>query len=98
KWTDDFKATGLAARGWVVLSFDLDEGKLRTYLCDSHNQGGVWNSIALLIMDVYEHAYFIDYATGRKAYIEAFMKLIDWEAVNRIAEKFKLAAYRNFGS
>ena len=52
KFLEDFRATGLAARGWVVLSFDLDEGKLRTYLCDSHNQGGVWNSVALLIMDV----------------------------------------------
>ena len=72
----------------------LDEGKLRTYLCDSHNQGGVWNSVALLIMDVYEHAYFIDYATGRKAYIEAFMKLIDWDEVNSIAEKFNLGQYR----
>jgi len=94
KFLDDFRATGLAARGWVVLAFDLDEGKLRTYLCDSHNQGGVWNSVALLIMDVYEHAYFIDYATGRKSYIEAFMKLIDWEHVNRILERFDLARYR----
>ncbi|KKW20962.1 MAG: Manganese/iron superoxide dismutase [Parcubacteria group bacterium GW2011_GWC2_52_8c] len=94
KFLDDFRATGMAARGWVILAFDLDEGKLRTYLCDSHNQGGVWNSVALLIMDVYEHAYFIDYATGRKAYIEAFMKLIDWDEVNSIAEKFNLGQYR----
>ncbi|OHA01214.1 MAG: superoxide dismutase [Candidatus Sungbacteria bacterium RIFCSPHIGHO2_02_FULL_49_12] len=94
KWAEDFKATGIAARGWVILAFDLDEGKLRTYLCDSHNQGGVWNSVALLIMDVYEHAYFLDYATGRKAYIEAFMKLIDWSEVNRIAEKFGLEKFR----
>lgn len=94
KFLDDFKATGLAARGWVILAFDLDEGKLRTYLCDSHNQGGVWNSVALLIMDVYEHAYFIDYATGRKQYIEAFMKLIDWDAVNGLVERFGLERYR----
>ena len=94
KFLDDFKATGLAARGWVVLSFDLDEGQLRTYLCDSHNQGGVWNSVALLIMDVYEHAYFIDYATGRKSYIEAFMKLIDWGYVNGIISKFELKRFR----
>jgi len=94
KFIDDFKASGLAARGWVILAFDLDEGRLRTYLADSHNQGGVWNSVALLIMDVYEHAYFIDYATGRKAYIEAFMKLIDWDAVNGVIKKFNLSQYR----
>lgn len=94
KWAEDFKATGMAARGWVVLAFDLDEGKLRTYLCDSHNQGGVWNSVALLIMDVYEHAYFIDYATGRKAYVETFMNLIDWGEVNMRIERLGLEKFR----
>lgn len=94
KWAEDFKATGVCARGWVVLAFDLEDGKLRTFLCDAHNQGGVWNTVALLIMDVYEHAYFIDYATGRKAYIDAYMNVIDWEEVNRRIEKYQLAHFR----
>lgn len=96
-WAEDFRATGMAARGWVVLAFDLEEGKLRTFLCDSHNQGGVWNTVALLIMDVYEHAYFIDYATGRKAYIESFMKLIDWDEVNSRIARFGLEKFRQAG-
>lgn len=87
-WEKEFKALGLAARGWVVLGYDLDEKKLKNILCDSHNQGGVWNMIALMIMDVYEHAYFIDYATGRKSYIEAFFKNINWQYVDRIISKF----------
>lgn len=90
KWMEDFKALGVAARGWVVLAYDLDDKRLYNYLCDSHNQGGVWNSIALFIMDVYEHAYFLDYATGRKAYIEAFFKNINWEFVNSLIEKHNL--------
>lgn len=86
-WEKEFKALGLSARGWVVLGYDLDEKKLKNILCDSHNQGAPWNMIALLIMDVYEHAYFIDYATARKAYIEAFFKNIDWKYVDmRISE------------
>ena len=86
-WEKEFKAIGLCARGWVVLGYDLDEKKLKNVLCDSHNQGAPWNMIALLIMDVYEHAYFIDYATARKAYIEAFFKNIDWKYVDmRISE------------
>ena len=86
-WEREFKAMGLCARGWVVLGYDLDEKKLKNILCDSHNQGAPWNMLALLIMDVYEHAYFIDYATGRKAYIEAFFKNIDWQYVDmRISE------------
>ncbi len=94
-WMTDFKACGLAARGWVVLAFDLDEGRLQTYICDTHNQGGVWNSIALLVMDEFEHAYFIDYATGRKAYIEAFFKNIDWTEINNRIKKFGLEMRRN---
>jgi len=43
-WLVDFKASGIAARGWVVLAFDLDDTKLHNYSCDVHNQGGVWNS------------------------------------------------------
>ena len=89
-WEREFKALGLAARGWVVLGYDLEEKKLKNILCDSHNQGGVWNMIAVLIMDVYEHAYFIDYATGRKAYIEAFFKNIDWNYANAALEKFRI--------
>jgi len=89
-WEKEFKAIGLAARGWVVLGYDLEEKRLRNVLCDSHNQGGVWNMLSLLIMDVYEHAYFIDYATGRKAYIEAFFKNIDWQFVDHRISEYSL--------
>lgn len=88
KWLENFKALGVAARGWVVLGYDFDEGRLVNILCDAHNQGGVWNMVALFIMDVYEHAYFIDYGTARKAYIESFFKNIDWEYVNNQLEKY----------
>jgi superoxide dismutase, Fe-Mn family len=90
KWESEFRALGLCARGWVVLGYDLDEKKLRNVLCDSHNQGGVWNMVALFIMDVYEHAYFLDFATGRKAYIDAFFKNIDWEYVNSLVERYRI--------
>ena len=81
KWEEEFRALGIAARGWVVLAFDLDDGMLHNYICDVHNQGGIWNCVPLLILDVYEHAYFIDYGTGRKSYIETFMKNIDGSVV-----------------
>ena len=87
-WDKQFRACGLAARGWVVLAYDLEDGKLHNYIADAHNQGGIWNAIALLILDVYEHAYFVDYATGRKKYIEGFMQNVDWDAVNKRLEKW----------
>ncbi len=89
QWETDFKALGIAARGWAILAFDLDEGRLYNYLCDSHNQGGVWNSVALFIMDVYEHAYFIDFGSDRKSYIEAFWKNFDWAKAEAIYKKVR---------
>ncbi len=94
KWEDEFRALGIAARGWVVLAFDLDDGMLHNYICDVHNQGGIWNCVPLLILDVYEHAYFIDYGTGRKSYIETFMKNIDWSFVNSLIKKFNINKMR----
>jgi len=82
KWAEEFKAAGMTARGWVVLAYDLDEKRLFNFICDTHNQGGVWGAVPILVLDVYEHAYFIDYATKRKDYIETFMKNINWKAVN----------------
>jgi len=89
-WEKEFRAAGLAGRGWVVLGYDLDEQKLRNVLCDAHNHGGVWNMVALFIMDIYEHAYFLDYGTRRKAYIDAFFKNIDWTYVNGLVEKYHI--------
>lgn len=90
KWEEEFKASGLAARGWVVLAYDLDEKKVYNFLCDVHNQGGIWGAVPLLILDVYEHAYFVDYATGRKKYIETFMQNINWDFVNGLIKHYKL--------
>lgn len=90
KWAAEFMACGMAARGWTVLAYDLEEKRLMNIVCDIHNQGGVWGQVPLLVLDIYEHAYFIDYATGKKKYIEAFMQIIDWSAVNAQLEKFDL--------
>lgn len=73
----------LILRGWAVLSFDYRDGRLHNYGLDAHNIGVITGSVPLLVLDVYEHAYFIDYGTRRAAYIEAFMENIDWEVVNR---------------
>lgn len=80
-----------------MLAYDWGDGKLHNYLCDVHNQGGVWSCTPLLILDVYEHAYFIDYATGRKSYIDAFMKNVDWAYVNQILTKHGILEHQKRG-
>ena len=59
-------------------------------VCVVHNQGGVWGQVPLHVLDVYEHAYFLDYATARKKYLETFTANVDWAAVNAQIEKFDL--------
>lgn len=82
-----FSACGMAARGWVVLAWDTREGRLRIYTADAHNQGGVWGCIPLLVLDVYEHAYFIDYGADRKTYIADWWKNLNWSAADAIYTK-----------
>ncbi len=77
-----FSACGMAARGWVVLCWDTQQQGLRVYNADAHNQGGVWGCLPILVLDVYEHAYFIDYGSDRKAYIADWWKNQNWDKAN----------------
>jgi Fe-Mn family superoxide dismutase len=86
-WKEDFIACGKAARGWAVLAYDQRSKSLVNILCDSHDEGNVWNAYPLVIMDVYEHAYFVDYQNKKADYIDKFMSDINWDAVNRRAQK-----------
>jgi Fe-Mn family superoxide dismutase len=81
-WKADVKATAIAARGWVWLAHDYTDGSLFNYIGDAQNSYPVWNATPLLGLDVYEHAYFLDFGVRRGEYIDAFFKVIDWDAVN----------------
>jgi Fe-Mn family superoxide dismutase len=87
-WKKEFMALAMSARGWVILAYDWKDDKSHNYICDMHNQGGIWETIPLLILDVYEHAYFIDHGTNRKAYVEGFMNNINWKIVEERTDKF----------
>lgn len=78
----EWKTTGMGARGWVYLGLDHDENRLGIYIGDAQDTFPAWNSTLILAMDVYEHAYFLDFQTARMKYIEAYMNVIDWDAVN----------------
>jgi len=67
----------------VWLAYDRDWKRLFNYLGDAQNTFPVWNATAILALDTYEHAYFIDYAVNRAAYIDAFMRNLDWDAVQK---------------
>jgi superoxide dismutase, Fe-Mn family len=77
---EELLEAGLSARGWVVMSQN-ESGQLNLNLCDAHNQNGIWGANPVLVLDVYEHASFLDYGTNRKEYIEKFIQNIDWKIV-----------------
>lgn len=81
-WTTDLKATGMAARGWVYLAYDQEEQRVFNYIGDAQNSFPIWNHTCVLAVDVYEHAYYLDFGTARAKYLEAYLQVIDWEAVN----------------
>jgi Fe-Mn family superoxide dismutase len=83
-----FSECAMAARGWSVLCWDTKAGELKHYNGDAHNQGGVWGCLPIIVLDVYEHAYFMDYGSDKKAYIAAFWKNFNWAK----AEELYLAA------
>lgn len=88
KWAADFKASGMAARGWVWAAYDWRFGKWFNYIGDSQNTFPIWEGSVAVALDVYEHAYWADYGTDRKSYIEAFMKNLDWEGIEERVEKW----------
>lgn len=86
-WLADFKASGLAARGWVWLAYDHDWSTLTTVVGDAQNTFPLWNATPVIALDVYEHAYWLDYGRARAKYIEAFFNNLDWNAVNANLER-----------
>ena len=91
-WRSDLKATGIAGRGWAWTAYDWDEGRLFNYIGDAQNTFPVWNATPLVALDVYEHAYFLDYQTDRGSYIDAFFQNLDWSVVNGWVEAYRIPA------
>jgi len=91
-WRADLRATGLAARGWAWTAYDWDESRLFNYIGDAQNSFPVWNASPLVALDVYEHAYFLDYQTDRASYIDAFFGNLDWDVVNGLVAQYGIPA------
>ena len=91
-WRADLKATGMGGRGWAWTAYDWDEGRLFNYIGDTQNTFPIWNATPLVALDVYEHAYFLDYQTDRASYIDAFFDNLDWGVVNDWVSKYQIQA------
>jgi Fe-Mn family superoxide dismutase len=82
KWTADFVASAKGASGWAMLVKHPVNGKLYNVVSDEHAMGVVWMAVPLIVIDTYEHAFYIDYQNRKSAYVEKFIEHIDWNEAN----------------
>jgi Fe-Mn family superoxide dismutase len=84
-----FKAQFLAAAkdvegsGWAVLAWEPTDGRLLIVQSEKHQNLTIWGVTPLMVCDVWEHAYYLQYQNRRADYVDNFFKLIDWAAVVR---------------
>ena len=89
-WQADFTGVGkMRGVGWAICYQDPSSGALSNHWITLHESGNVSGFIPILVMDVWEHAYLLDYAPAeRPKYIEAFFSNIDWNIVQgRLGKK-----------
>lgn len=94
KFMDFLKASGKCMRGWVIVGWNTRDGSLQAYGLDLHNMWAPANVVPIVVLDVYEHAYMIDYGINRAGYLDAFVKNMDWTVAE---SRFDLARRHPFG-
>ena len=88
-WEKEFRRVGAGlggGSGWVVLGYNLHHGLLENYWQWDHLHAPS-ATLPVLVMDMYEHSYQMDYGAGAAAYVDAFFRNIQWEVVARRLDK-----------
>ena len=81
-WLKDFKAVGaMRGIGWAILYHDPVSNRLFNVWVNEHDMGHLAGCTPLLVLDIFEHAYVLDYGLKKADYLEAFVKAIDWNTI-----------------
>lgn len=94
RWEELFRATAMSlagGSGWAVLDYNFHSGDLRTYWAGNHTQALALGH-PLLVLDMYEHAFHIDYGAAAAKYVDAFFDNVRWEQVAQRLERAQKAA------
>jgi Fe-Mn family superoxide dismutase len=83
RWAEDFVASAKAAAGWAMLVVHPVNGRLYNVVSDEHAQGPLWLAAPLVVIDTYEHAFYIDYQNRKAEYVEKFLNFVDWNEADR---------------
>lgn len=81
-WRKDFVGIGaMRGVGWTLLAYDQKRHTPFNVWINEHDVGHLAGAVPLLVMDVFEHAFMLDYGLRRADYIAAFMNAVDWDVV-----------------
>lgn len=83
-WEAEFRRTAMSlagGSGWCILAWNHHTASLHNYWCWDHTNGPATGA-PLLVLDMYEHAFHIDYGAAAAKYVDAFLRNIDWEVVD----------------
>ena len=92
QWETEFKKTANAlggGSGWTILSYNLHTGEVHNYWAWDHMHNAPM-AYPLLVLDMYEHAYHMDYGAAAAKYVDAFMQNVNWDEVNRRVEAMRV--------
>ena len=89
KFKQQFSAAAAAVEGsgWAILAFNPYFAKLEILQTEKHQDLTQWGVVPLLVVDVWEHAYYLKYQNKRAAFIEAWWNLVNWDDVNQRWDK-----------
>src|SRR5213082_3660141 len=97
RWRAEFRAMGYAlggGSGWVLLTYVPRDGRLINQYAAEHSQA-VASGVPILGLDMYEHAYHMDFGANAKAYVDTYLRNIDWHALElRYEDALKVAPPR----
>ncbi|HEY2773954.1 MAG TPA: Fe-Mn family superoxide dismutase [Candidatus Binatia bacterium] len=94
RWEEQMRQTALGlggGSGWAILAYELDTGALRTVAGGNHTQVLALGA-PLLVLDMYEHSYQMDYGAAAAKYVDAFFANVTWDEVNRRLERARSAS------
>jgi Fe-Mn family superoxide dismutase len=74
--------------GWGILAYQPYSDKLVVLQCENHHKLTVWGAVPLLVIDVWEHAYYLKYKNKRGDFVDALMNIINWD---NVAQRYDIA-------